>query len=87
MPVVECSCGMVMSVSAAKPRICCIRCGGVEFHVLERRQLTDRRLDRVPVRISHERGTGFRSEGNRDDWNGSGVIVHRMLHLRSTTII
>ena len=32
MPVIECSCGMVMSVSVAKPRNTCIRCGGVTFH-------------------------------------------------------
>ncbi len=36
MPVIECTCGMVMSVPARGPRACCIRCGGVEFHVLER---------------------------------------------------
>jgi hypothetical protein len=36
MPVLECSCGMVMSVTAAKPRNTCIRCGGVEFRELER---------------------------------------------------
>jgi hypothetical protein len=35
MPVIECSCGMVMSVSVAKPRNKCIRCGGVEFRELE----------------------------------------------------
>ena len=36
MPVIECSCGMVMSVPARGPRVCCIRCGGVEFQMLER---------------------------------------------------
>jgi hypothetical protein len=35
MPVLECSCGMVMSVSIAKPRNMCIRCGGAEFRELE----------------------------------------------------
>jgi hypothetical protein len=39
MPVLECSCGMVMSVSIAKPRTMCIRCGGVEFRELERFKL------------------------------------------------
>jgi hypothetical protein len=34
MPVIECSCGMVMSVSAAAPRKSCIRCGGAEFREL-----------------------------------------------------
>ena len=38
MSVIECSCGMVMSVSAVKPRNRCIRCGGVEFGELERRK-------------------------------------------------
>ena len=32
--VVECSCGMVMSVSTESPRAYCIRCGGIEFHVV-----------------------------------------------------
>ncbi len=36
MPVIECSCGMVMSVSVATLRNTCIRCGGVEFRELER---------------------------------------------------
>lgn len=36
MPVIECSCGMMMSVSASEPRSCCIRCGGVEFRVVEK---------------------------------------------------
>ena len=39
MPVIECSCGMVMSVPVEGPRVCCIRCGGVEFHILERRAM------------------------------------------------
>jgi hypothetical protein len=34
MPVIECTCGMVMSLSAV-PRNNCIRCGGVEFRVIE----------------------------------------------------
>lgn len=36
MPVLECSCGMVMSVSVATPRNTCIRCGGAAFRELER---------------------------------------------------
>ena len=35
MPVVECSCRMVMSISGAKPRNTCIRCGSAEFRALE----------------------------------------------------
>lgn len=35
MPVIECSCGMVMSVASRGARSTCIRCGGSEFHVLE----------------------------------------------------
>jgi hypothetical protein len=35
MAVVECSCGMVMSVPRGGTRACCIRCGGVEFHSLD----------------------------------------------------
>ncbi|MEX0641310.1 MAG: hypothetical protein WD468_01345 [Pirellulales bacterium] len=36
MPVIECSCGMMMSISATEPRTCCIRCGGVEFRLIEK---------------------------------------------------
>ena len=32
--VVECSCGMVMSISTNAPRAYCIRCGGIDFHVI-----------------------------------------------------
>ena len=35
MAVMECNCGMVMSVPAAMPRKTCIRCGGVNLHELE----------------------------------------------------
>jgi hypothetical protein len=38
MPLIECSCGMMMSVSTAEPRSCCIRCGGVEFRLVEKWQ-------------------------------------------------
>ena len=31
MAVLECSCGMVMSTSAVKPRVACIRCGRAEL--------------------------------------------------------
>ena len=51
MPVIECSCGMVMSVAARDPRVCCIRCGGVEFHILERRE-DGQRLERIARRSS-----------------------------------
>ena len=46
MPVIECSCGMVMSVAARDPRACCIRCGGVEFHILERREVVSESSER-----------------------------------------
>ena len=36
MPVIECSCGMIMSVPTTEPRACCIRCGGVEFRFVEK---------------------------------------------------
>jgi hypothetical protein len=38
MPVIECSCGMVMSVAAADPRSSCIRCGGVELQTMTLRK-------------------------------------------------
>lgn len=43
MPVIECSCGMVMSVPAGGSRFCCIRCGCLEFQVLERWEIHERR--------------------------------------------
>ena len=36
MPVIECSCGMIMSLSTGERRCSCIRCGGVEFRVVEK---------------------------------------------------
>jgi predicted nucleic acid-binding Zn-ribbon protein len=36
MPLIECACGMMMSVSMREPRKRCIRCGGVEFRFVER---------------------------------------------------
>jgi hypothetical protein len=35
MPILECQCGMVMSVLAAHPRARCIRCGSVELGRVE----------------------------------------------------
>jgi hypothetical protein len=43
MPVIECSCGMVMSVPVEGARSSCIRCGGLEFQILDR-------VAAVPVR-------------------------------------
>ncbi len=40
MPVLECSCGMIMSVSAAAPRKTCIRCGGTNLRGFARRSST-----------------------------------------------
>jgi hypothetical protein len=34
MPVLECTCGMVMSVAAARPRATCIRCRGAKLREL-----------------------------------------------------
>ena len=34
MPVVECNCGMVMSVASGGRRTSCIRCG-IQLHVLD----------------------------------------------------
>jgi hypothetical protein len=34
MPVVECTCGMVMSVASGGRRTSCIRCG-IQLHVLD----------------------------------------------------
>ena len=45
MPVIECSCGMVMSVPVGGTRVGCIRCGGVEVHVLDWRVVDPRQRD------------------------------------------
>jgi hypothetical protein len=42
MPVIECSCGMVMSTPAVGSRPSCIRCGGIEFQILRRRFVDER---------------------------------------------
>jgi hypothetical protein len=34
MSIIQCACGMVMSMSADAPRHCCIRCGGSELRVM-----------------------------------------------------
>lgn len=34
MPVIECACGMVMSIASDDSRCYCIRCGGLEFRVV-----------------------------------------------------
>jgi hypothetical protein len=46
MPVIECSCGMVMSVSDAEPRRNCIRCRGIEFRVLHGSKPANQALER-----------------------------------------
>jgi hypothetical protein len=40
MPVVECDCGMVMSVASGGRRTCCIRCG-IQLHMLKRAKQED----------------------------------------------
>jgi hypothetical protein len=57
MPVIECSCGMVMSSTASKPRNTCIRCGGVAFQVLDRHERSANGFDRSPMRL-FAAGTG-----------------------------
>lgn len=52
MPVLECSCGMVMSVSAAEPRVSCIRCGGVKLRVLLARRTADRIETRLTIALT-----------------------------------
>lgn len=55
MPVLECSCGMVMSVAASDPRNSCIRCG-VELLVLEGRKLGNADLRHSAARQIGGRG-------------------------------
>jgi hypothetical protein len=60
MPVLECSCGMVMSVSVAKPRITCIRCGGAEFRELQHFDLVVNTMDNTPLLPLTTCGNGLR---------------------------
>ena len=56
MPVVECACGMVMSVATREPRSRCIRCGGIELRFMEklrRSQLASRQFDRDSAQPRH----------------------------------
>ncbi len=63
MPVLECACGMVMSVSAAKPRVSCIRCGGVELQVLvARREVASQNVERGEAALSITPNLGCSAE-------------------------
>ena len=53
MPVIECTCGMVMSVPSRAARASCIRCGGVEFHLLKQSEF---RRQREPVMFESSSG-------------------------------
>jgi hypothetical protein len=60
MPVLECSCGMVMSVSVVKPRNSCIRCGGAEFRELQHFDLVVNTVERTPRVPITNCGNGLR---------------------------
>ena len=62
MPVLECSCGMVMSVSAAKPRQTCIRCGRADLKLLERKAKASRAVQRLKQSLPRGTPTIGRSE-------------------------
>ena len=54
MPVIECACGMVMSVPTQGARVGCIRCGGVEFHVLKQNERRSRQDTAVLETTQHD---------------------------------
>ena len=60
MPVLECSCGMVMSVSVAKPRNTCIRCGGAEFRELQHFDFVVNTMNGAPLVPITTCGNGLR---------------------------
>jgi hypothetical protein len=62
MPIIECSCGMFMSLSSAEPRTRCIRCGGVEFRFVEKWAA----VHEVPVRFVPRRSTADRADSSRE---------------------
>jgi hypothetical protein len=59
MPVLECSCGMVMSVSTSKPRASSIRCSGENLHELfTQRVSTPQSVERIDVSSSRTPNLG-----------------------------
>ena len=75
MPVLECSCGMVMSVPVAKPRNTCIRCGAVEFRELVHFQPVVNMTDRAsPIPIT-TCGNDFRMQSPALAGNATGSVV------------
>jgi hypothetical protein len=60
MPVLECSCGMVMSVSVAKPRNTCIRCGGMDFREMQHFDLVVNAIGSAPLVPITTCGNGLR---------------------------
>jgi hypothetical protein len=53
-PILECSCGMLMSATVGMSRNTCIRCGGVEFHELARFKLIANVKDGASPTAHHE---------------------------------
>jgi hypothetical protein len=62
MPVLECSCGMVMSVSAAEPRNTCIRCRRADLKPLKQKTKTFRAVQRLKKRLLRSPPTIGQSE-------------------------
>lgn len=56
MSVMECNCGMVMSVAAGQPAARCIRCGNTELAVLDA-QATHSKTHGNSGRVRHGRAT------------------------------
>jgi hypothetical protein len=54
MPVIECACGMVMSVPAATSRDCCIRCGASKLRLLKDNAASRATVSRIEPRDLYE---------------------------------
>ena len=64
MPVLECSCGMVMSATATKLRNTCIRCGSASLSEFAQGQTVDRAADLLSSSRSTTGGDSLASQSH-----------------------
>ena len=75
MPVLECSCGMVMSISVAKPRNTCIRCGSTDFREFQNFDFVVNKIDCMPVVPITTCGNGLRNSMRASAGNAASPIA------------
>jgi hypothetical protein len=77
MPVVECSCGMVMSISVARPRHKCIRCGSSEIREVEWRGSAPVVSKQSAESLLATNGTGQRVGAGATQFDQHEVLMNR----------